>query len=107
EADLLLHVTDAADPDFRRHIAAVDQVLDEILLEPRPPRGMVFNKSDKLTAEQVSALRVEFPDCIVVSAVKKDGLDVMRDDLFARSGERLRRGAARRRAASAVPEPTD
>jgi GTP-binding protein HflX len=31
EADVLLHVTDAADPDFRRHLTAVDQVLDEIL----------------------------------------------------------------------------
>jgi GTP-binding protein HflX len=49
EADLLLHVTDASDPDFRRHLIAVDTVLDEILTDPRPPRLMVFNKADLLT----------------------------------------------------------
>jgi len=100
EADLLLHVTDAADPDFRRHIAAVDQVLDEILVEPRPPRVMVFNKSDQLTTDQASALRVEFPDCVVVSALSKAGLDGIREELFQRSAHRARPGAARRHAES-------
>ena len=100
EADLLLHVTDAADPDFRRHIAAVDQVLDEILVEPRPPRVMVFNKSDQLTTDQASALRVEFPDCVVVSALSKAGLDGIREELFQRSAHRARPGAARRQAES-------
>jgi len=113
EADVLLHVTDAADPDFRRHIAAVDQVLDEILIEPRPPRLMLFNKSDRLSPEDVSALRVEFPDCVVVSALSKDGLHALRDDLFRRSAARRRAsgkagsGHAHRHGAVAATEPLD
>ena len=113
EADVLLHVTDAADPDFRRHIAAVDQVLDEILIEPRPPRLMLFNKSDRLSPEDVSALRVEFPDCVVVSALSKDGLHALRDELFRRSAARRRApgkagsGPAHRHGAVAATEPLD
>jgi GTP-binding protein HflX len=107
EADVLLHVTDAADPDFRRHLTAVDQVLDEILTEPRPPRMMVFNKSDQLSAEQTSALRVEFPDCAVVSALTKAGLEGLRSELFERSVMRAQKSAARRHRAAAVAEPLD
>jgi GTP-binding protein HflX len=113
EADVLLHVTDAADPDFRRHLTAVDQVLDEILTEPRPPRMMIFNKSDQLSPDQASVLRVEFPDCAVVSALTKAGLDGLRTELFERSALRTRApgkagsSAARRHRAAAVTEPLD
>src|SRR5438034_8220503 len=34
EADLLVQVVDAADPDFRRQMQAVEAVLEEILTEP-------------------------------------------------------------------------
>jgi GTP-binding protein HflX len=88
EADLLLHVIDAADPDFRRQITAVDEVLDKILNEPRPPRLLVFNKCDQLTDDQVAAIRAEYDDCIVVSAKTGDGLPALRAGLFARSSER-------------------
>jgi len=44
----------------------------------------------------VSALRVEFPDCVVVSALSKDGLDGLRDELFHRSAARVRRSHGRR-----------
>jgi GTP-binding protein HflX len=108
EADVLLHVTDAADPDFRRHIAAVDQVLDEILVEPRPPRIMVFNKSDRLSPEDASVLRVEFPDCRVVSALSKDGLQGLRAELFRRSAAaRAPRATRAGDARVAMAEPSD
>jgi GTP-binding protein HflX len=107
EADVLLHVTDAADPDFRRHMTAVDSVLDEILVEPRPPRIMLFNKADRLTAEQTSALRVEFPDCAVVSALTKAGLDELRAELFARTTKRVRHADGRPRRAAAMTKSPD
>ena len=94
EADLLLHVTDASDPDFRRHLTAVDAVLDEILTEPRPPRLMVFNKADRLDDDTAAALRVEFPDSLQVSAVAGTGLAGLRTEIFRRAGERARRSAA-------------
>jgi 50S ribosomal subunit-associated GTPase HflX len=71
-------------------------VLDEILTEPRPPRIMIFNKSDQLSADETSMLKVEFPDCVVVSALAKDGLDGLRAELFERSTARARRGHAGR-----------
>lgn len=88
EADVLLHVTDAADPDFRRHLTAVDVVLDKILDEPRPPRIMVFNKCDRFAPDDAAVLRVEFPDCHVVSAATGEGLGELRAELFRRAGER-------------------
>jgi GTP-binding protein HflX len=91
EADLLLHVTDASDPDFRRHLTAVDTVLDEILTEPRPPRLMVFNKADRLSDEQAAALRVEFPDSLLVSALAGQGLAGLRTEIFRRAAEHARR----------------
>ncbi len=95
EADVLLHVTDAADPDFPRHLIAVDAVLDKILGEPRPPRIMVFNKADRLSDDALAAVRVEFPGCVVVSALEGTGLDALRAEIFRRVGERAhhRRGA--------------
>jgi GTPase len=88
EADLLLHVIDAADPDFRRQITAVDGVLDQILPEVRPPRLLVFNKCDQLTEDAIAALRAEYDECLVLSARTGDGLPALRKDLFARSSER-------------------
>ena len=88
EADLLVHLIDAADPDFRRQIAAVDDVLDRLLTEPRPPRLLVFNKRDRLDDEQVAALRAEFEGFHVVSARSGDELASLRLELFRRSSER-------------------
>jgi GTP-binding protein HflX len=105
EADLLLHVTDAADPDFRRHIVAVDQVLDEILREPRPPRLMVFNKSDRLEEDAEAGLRVEFPGCHVVSATTGAGLDPLRAEIFRRAAARGRHGDGRGTAATRTASP--
>ena len=90
EADLLLHVTDASDPDFRRHLIAVDTVLDEILTDPRPPRLMVFNKADLLDDDTAAALRVEFPDSLLVSALDGQGLAGMRSEVFQRAAEHAR-----------------
>jgi GTP-binding protein HflX len=90
EADVLLHVTDASDPDFRRHITAVDTVLDEILIEPRPPRLMLFNKCDRLSDDEMAMLKVEFPDSLLVSALRGTELDGLRSEIFRRAAERAR-----------------
>ncbi len=78
EADLLLHVVDAADPEFRHHMAAADEVMQEILETPRPTVP-VFNKADLLADETCAAgLRVEFGGCLVVSARSGAGLAELR-----------------------------
>ncbi len=45
EADLLLHVVDISHPDFEDHIAAVNQILQDIKANDKPVI-MVFNKID-------------------------------------------------------------
>jgi GTP-binding protein HflX len=67
EADLLLHVVDAADPAREAQIAAVERILDELKLAEKP-RLIVFNKTDKLSSEQVIELAAERDQSIAVSA---------------------------------------
>ncbi len=82
EADLLLHVVDAADPDMRRQMTAVERVLDELIQEPRP-RQLVFNKCDRLADPDAEAgLRVEFPGASFVSARTGAGLPELRASVW-------------------------
>jgi GTP-binding protein HflX len=55
EADLLIHIVDAADPARDQHIAAVNQILRDLKLEDRP-RLVVFNKIDRMKPEDVETL---------------------------------------------------
>jgi len=88
EADLLLQIVDAADRDFRRQMAAVEGVLEQILEGPRPTT-LVFNKADVLAdAESGHGLRVEYPGSFVVSALGREGLDDLRAFLFQQAAER-------------------
>jgi GTPase len=59
DADLLLHVVDATDPDAEQQISTVDRILAE-LGAARVPRAMVFNKCDRLSDEAVAALRLRY-----------------------------------------------
>ena len=67
EADLLLHVVDAADPAREAHIRAVERILDELKLGDKQ-RLIVFNKTDKLLPEQIIELAAEREKSIAISA---------------------------------------
>lgn len=54
EADLLLHVVDISHPNFEEHIAAVNQILDEIDCGGKPTL-MVFNKIDQYHPETMDS----------------------------------------------------
>jgi GTP-binding protein HflX len=56
EADLLLQIVDAADPARDAHIGAVEKILSELGLGDRP-RLVVYNKVDRLTADEQATLR--------------------------------------------------
>ena len=49
DADLFVHVVDAADPDRDQHIATVEKILGELGLSDRP-RVLAWNKVDRLEA---------------------------------------------------------
>ena len=80
DADLLLHVVDAANPDFPEQITEVQRVLAEIGAD-NVPQLLVFNKIDALSPEQRPAL--------VQDSYEIDGVQVPRIFLSARSGEGL------------------
>ena len=80
EADLLLHVVDAANPDFPEQMAEVQKVLAEIGAD-QVPQLLVFNKLDALAAERYP---LQMQD-----QYELDGEAVPRVFLSARSGEGL------------------
>jgi GTP-binding protein HflX len=55
DADLLLEVVDASDPEYEEHLETTNQILEELDLSEKP-RIRVFNKADKLDEETQVAL---------------------------------------------------
>ena len=74
EADLLLHVIDAATPDRERQMAAVRAVLAEVGAD-RVPALDVFNKIDLLDAGERGRIAALYPAALQVSALAGDGRD--------------------------------
>jgi GTP-binding protein HflX len=86
EADLLLHVLDAAHPHWEEQRMVVNQVLAELGAAERPVL-YVFNQIDRLDDETLRALRERaanlLPNSVFVSAVAADGLEPLRRSLLA------------------------
>ena len=109
EADLWLHVVDAADPDFRSQLRNVEEVLASFGGEAQSgavrPTLLAFNKIDAVTDEAVLyALPIEFPGSVQISAQTGEGLPALRARLWQeRSSQRAAAAAkaAERRAARA------
>jgi GTPase len=85
DASLLLHVIDASDPGFERQLEVTDKVLEEIEADT-VPRIRVFNKIDYVgdttaQAECEAALRLKYPDCIVMSARRPDEVASLRQKI--------------------------
>lgn len=83
EADLLLHVVDAADADPAGQIAAVRTVLSEIGAG-NIPELVVFNKTDLTDEASLLPLRTLAPEARFVSARRGEGLDELRAEIEAR-----------------------
>jgi len=75
EADLVLHVVDAAHPDPEGQIAAVRSVLAEIPGASDVPELVVLNKADIAAPEALTRLRSREPGAVAVSAHTGEGLD--------------------------------
>jgi GTP-binding protein HflX len=84
DADLLLHVIDAADPLRDERIGQVDAVLKEIGAE-HIPQLLVFNKIDALEemAPRLDAVEGELPR-VWLSARRGDGLDLLKQTISTR-----------------------
>lgn len=87
DASLLLHVIDASDPGFERQLEVTNDVLDEIGANI-VPRIRVFNKIDYVgdevaQAEREAALRIKYPDCIVMSARRPEDVAKLHQTIVA------------------------
>jgi GTP-binding protein HflX len=94
EADLLLHVVDATEPDIDAHIQAVETVLESIGAMGIP-RLSVFNKIDGVS-DEVSALglRARYPGAVFVSALTREGLPELKEATMRHFREGSRRDGA-------------
>jgi GTP-binding protein HflX len=88
DADLLLHVVDAADPARNDQVRAVEALLHQLELSHKP-RLLVWNKVDALPPGEAEAL-ARAGDGMAVSAERGEGLDA----LLARAEGALFRGPA-------------
>lgn len=75
DADLLLHVVDAAAPGAPDRVDSVNRILDDLELEP--PRLIVLNKADIADGDVLSGLAQRF-GALAVSAGTGAGLDELR-----------------------------
>jgi GTP-binding protein HflX len=83
DADLVLHVIDAAAVDRERRISAVRGVLEEVgALDV--PLVEVYNKSDLLTPDERRRLIERDPAAVHVSALRKEGLDELVETIASR-----------------------
>ena len=85
-ADLLLHVIDASDPNWREQADVVDKLVVE-LGAAETPRLEVFNKCDKLDGD----ILPHGEDIVSISARTGAGVDRLLAAIENRLGERVRR----------------
>jgi GTPase len=76
-ASFLMHVIDASDPSAVDHARITGEVLEEIGSREKPTI-QVLNKIDAIDEQELSLVRLSFPDAVPVSAVTGEGLDVLR-----------------------------
>lgn len=84
EADLLLHVVDAASTERDSHIAAVDEVLGEV--GATAPLLLIYNKLDQLENRQPRIDRDEqgIPVAVWLSAREDQGMDLLQQAIAER-----------------------
>ena len=77
DADLLLHVIDVTNPEWKEQREVVEQVLSEINAGAVKTLD-VFNKIDSVDdGTLVAALSARFPDAVFVSALSGEGIDTL------------------------------
>jgi GTPase len=74
QADLLLHVVDAASSEAEKQITAVKLVLEELGLADHPTL-LVLNKADRVPDRSfLDVLRAHHPQSVTISASRREGL---------------------------------
>jgi GTP-binding protein HflX len=95
DADLVLHVVDAADPDREQHIATTEALLAELELGSLP-RIVVMNKADLLDASEQARAVAGRDDAVLIRATDPRSTLPLLDRIAARLAHRW---------AQAAPQP--
>lgn len=82
DADMLIHVVDRSNPDYKQHIEVVKEILGE-MGAANIPTIYAYNKADLLRDE----ITKEEKDCIYVSAKYKTGIDNLINEICKRAIE--------------------
>ena len=90
EADLILHVIDAAAPDRSRRMDAVRKVLEEVGAIDVPLLD-VYNKCDEITADERRRLQDQDSSALLISSLTREGLDELVDTVASRLALDVRR----------------
>ena len=70
EADLILEVVDASDPEQQEHLDTTAQILSGLDLD-RTARLRVYNKIDRVPAEEIAGFEAE-PNSVCISALQRE-----------------------------------
>src|SRR5690349_2467599 len=93
EADLVLHVIDAAAADRDRRMTAVQQVLEEVGALDVPLID-VYNKIDQLTPDERRRLQEQDRSAVCISALERQGIDELVETIASRLELDVRRVTA-------------
>ena len=88
QADLLVEVLDASDPELDRQHQTVEEVLRDLGVADKP-RRLVLNKWDLVAPDHAAQLQRRFPGSLPISATTGAGLDELRDELRRALGDEL------------------
>jgi GTP-binding protein HflX len=92
EADLILEVVDASDPEQQEHLDTTSQILSGLDLD-RAARLRVYNKIDRVPPEEVAGFEAE-PNSVCISALQRETtthlLDRVSEELARVLSERAR-----------------
>lgn len=80
-ASLLLFVIDASDPAYKSQLEVTQSVLSEVGATD-VPRLTILNKKDRLSEDDKVRLMEEFPEAIMLSALNKDDLKMLRGEIL-------------------------
>jgi GTP-binding protein HflX len=80
-ASLLLFVVDASDPSFRSQLEVTRKVLAEVGATDVPSL-LVLNKRDRLSPEELAALKAEYPEAFLLSTRSKEDLQALRERIM-------------------------
>lgn len=79
QADLLLHVADASNPEVLNQISSVYDVLEELSIQEKDTL-LILNKVDQVdNQETLNVLKTKYPGAVFISAYSHTGLEDLAD----------------------------